>query len=77
MFDEADEGTAIFKVTNNPPVPSLAPFVTYRQESRGQGSGYLPTGAALQSDEYLWLTGQARMALRSEIPRTSARPVRP
>ena len=29
MFDEVDEGTAIFKCTNDVPVPSEAPFVTY------------------------------------------------
>jgi hypothetical protein len=78
MFDEADEGTAIFKVTNNPPVPALAPFITYRQDLPGQGIGYLPAGAALPSDEYLWLTGQAGRVLRGEIsPIPSTRPARP
>jgi glycoprotein endo-alpha-1,2-mannosidase len=75
MFDEADEGTAIFKVTNSP--PAGAPFVTYRQDLPGQGKNYLPAGAALPNDEYLWLTGQAGRAIRSEIPRTSTRPARP
>jgi hypothetical protein len=75
MFDEVDEGTAIFKVTNAP--PTGAQFVTYRQEGRGGGPGILPSGALLPNDEYLWLTEQAGMALRNEIPQTSTRPVRP
>jgi glycoprotein endo-alpha-1,2-mannosidase len=77
MFDEVDEGTAIFKVTNNPPTVSPALFVTYRQDLPGEGSGYLPAGDELPSDEYLWLTGQATKALRGEIPLTTTRPARP
>jgi hypothetical protein len=66
MFDEVDEGTAIFKVTNNPPRPGgVDMFITYDID-----------GYPLPSDEYLWLTGQAGKGLRSEIPVTSARPVR-
>jgi hypothetical protein len=62
MFDEVDEGTAIFKVTNNPPRPGgVDMFVTYE---------------GLPSDEYLWLTGQAGKALRGEIPVSIARPNR-
>jgi glycoprotein endo-alpha-1,2-mannosidase len=67
MFDEVDEGTAIFKVTNNPPRPGgIDMFVTYDID-----------GYPLPSDEYLWLVGQAGKALRNEIPVTAARPVRP
>jgi hypothetical protein len=62
MFDEVDEGTAIFKVTNNPPRPGgVNMFVTYE---------------GLPSDEYLWLTGQAGRALRGEIPVNATRPAR-
>jgi hypothetical protein len=67
MFDEVDEGTAIFKVTNDPPKPGGGDmFVTYDID-----------GFPLPSDEYLWLTGRAGMALRGEIPVNSTRPARP
>ncbi len=66
MFDEVDEATAIFKVTNNPPRPGgVDMFVTYDID-----------GYPLPSDEYLWLTGKASQGLRGEIPVTSTRPVR-
>jgi hypothetical protein len=62
MFDEVDEATAIFKVTNNPPRPGGADmFLTYE---------------GLPSDEYLWLTGQAGQGLRGEITVTRTRPAR-
>jgi len=51
MFDEIDEGTAIFKCTNDPPVGESR-FVTYE---------------GLPSDHYLWLTGQGAKLLRGEI----------
>jgi hypothetical protein len=67
MFDEVDEGTAIFKITNNPPRPGGADmFVTYHMD------GY----SSLPSDEYLWLTGQAGKGLRGEITVTRTRPAR-
>lgn len=44
MFDEVNEGTAIFKCTDNPPVSDVAKFV---------GMDGMP------SDHYLWLTGKA------------------
>ena len=44
MFDEVDEGTAIFKCTNDPPTANGAKFVTYE---------------GLPSDHYLRLTGLA------------------
>ncbi len=65
MFDEVDEGTAIFKVTNDPPVVSPAKFVTYDID-----------GYPLPSDEYLWLVGQATRGLRGEIPVNQTRPIR-
>ena len=58
MFDEVDEGTAIFKVSNNPPrLGGADMFVTYNMD-----------GYNLPSDEYLWLVGQAGKLLRNEIP---------
>lgn len=60
MFDEVDEGTAIFKCTNNPPVGENA-FLTYE---------------GLPNDHYLWLTGQAGRMLRGEIPVVETLPER-
>ena len=60
MFDEVDEGTAIFKCSNNPP--------------SGDGSKFL-TLDGLPSDFYLRLAGQAGKLLRGEIPLTSEIPV--
>jgi hypothetical protein len=65
MFDEVDEATAIFKVTNNPPSVSPAQFVTLDID-----------GYELPSDEYLWLVGQAARGLRGEIPVNQTRPTR-
>jgi hypothetical protein len=53
MFDEVNEGTAIFKVTDNPPRSEVAKFV---------GMDGKP------SDWYLWLTGEAAKILRKEKP---------
>jgi len=48
MFDEVDEGTAIFKCTNDVPVADGAAFLTYE---------------GLPSDHYLKLTGEAAKRL--------------
>jgi hypothetical protein len=53
MFDEVNEGTAIFKCTDNPPVGKTAQFV---------GMDGKP------SDFYLFLTGEAARMLRREKP---------
>jgi glycoprotein endo-alpha-1,2-mannosidase len=53
MFDEIDEGTAIFKTTNNPPV-GLSHFERFEQD--------------IPSDYYLYLTGIAGKMLKKEIP---------
>ena len=53
MFDEVNEGTAIFKVTDNPPVSNVAKFVDMDGKP---------------SDHYLWLTGEATKMLRGEKP---------
>jgi len=59
MFDEVDEGTAIFKCTNEVPPETEAPFVTYE---------------GLPADYYLRLTGQGARMLRGELPVQSPRP---
>ncbi|QJE97342.1 glycoside hydrolase family 71/99-like protein [Luteolibacter luteus] len=59
MFDEVNEGTAIFKVTDNPPVSDQCKFV---------GMDGKP------SDHYLRLTGEASKMLRKEKPLTKEMP---
>jgi hypothetical protein len=60
MFDEVDEGTAIFKCTNDVPPAGRSAFVTYE---------------GLPSDFYLRLTGNAAKMLRGAIPLTDSPPV--
>jgi len=60
MFDEMDEGTQIFKVTNDPPVGG-SPFLSY---------GNLPT------DHYLWLAGRIRALLHGDIEDSEELPER-
>jgi hypothetical protein len=67
MFDEVDEGTAMFKMA-----PTAAQLPT-------QGS-FVPLnidGEALPSDWYLRLAGEGGKMLRGEIPLTSTRPINP
>jgi len=54
MFDELDEGTAIFKCSTRPPQPGApAKLLAYE---------------GVPSDHYLWLTGQAGRMLRGQSP---------
>ncbi len=53
MFDEIDEGTAIFKISKNPPV-GASTFVTFEDD--------------IPSDYYLYLTGYAGKMLRKQVP---------
>jgi len=61
MFDEVDEGTAIFKCTNDPPAGPTK-FLTYED---------------LPSDHYLWLTGEGGRLLRGEREIEVGLPKRP
>ena len=61
MFDEIDEGTAIMKISDNPPNSENAHFV---------GNDGVP------SDHYLWLTGLGAKMLRKEIPLIEEMPQR-
>ncbi len=61
MFDEMDEGTAIFKVRQDPPV----------------GQNLFVSEPDVPGDQYLWLTGQAgRMARGELVPQSDAMPAR-
>jgi len=59
MFDEVDEGTAIFKCTTQPPTGDGVPFLTYE---------------GLPSDYYLRLAGLGGKLLRGEIQPTDRIP---
>lgn len=61
MFDEVNEGTAIFKCTDNPPVSGVAQFINMDGKP---------------SDQYLWLTGEAAKMLRKEKPLSIKMPQR-
>lgn len=63
MFDEIDEGTAIFKTAHRVPVGQ-------------EGSTFVPLDADVPSDHYLFLAGQAARMLRGEIPLQTDQPQR-
>jgi hypothetical protein len=78
MFDEVDEGTAIFKISNSPPVS---------EEPTSYSNPFLPIGnaqyapydisdALLPSDHYLWLVGEGTKMLRGQIPLSETMPIR-
>jgi glycoprotein endo-alpha-1,2-mannosidase len=61
MFDEVDEGTAIFKVTNHPPVSDRTRFASLEGDP---------------SDLYLWLTGKLGAMLKGREPVSQEMPRR-
>jgi hypothetical protein len=64
MFDEVDEGTAIFKVTSTPPTQAI--FVTYDTD-----------GITLPNDWYLRLTAEGASMLSGEITNSPTIPISP
>ena len=60
MFDELDEGTAIFKTTSDVPV----------------GDSKFVAEPAVKSDHYLWLTGEIGKMLRGQRPAETGVPKR-
>lgn len=60
MFDEVDEGTAVFKCTNDVPTGDGVRFVTYE---------------GLPSDFYLRLTAAGARMLRGQLPTTETVPI--
>lgn len=67
MYDEVDEGTAIFKIAENADqTPTTGEFVTLDAD-----------GHDLPSDWYLRLTGEASKMLRGEINLTATIPISP
>ncbi|NRF41548.1 glycoside hydrolase family 71/99-like protein [Pedobacter foliorum] len=61
MFDEVNEGTAIFKGSDNPPVSGSTSFINMDGKP---------------SDHYLWLTGEAAKMLRNQKPLSLKMPER-
>jgi len=67
MFDEVDEGTAIFKVKRENEVPLV---------SGDEGYKFVGIEEGLESDYYLWLTGQAANWFHEEGGYGAAKPTR-
>jgi hypothetical protein len=61
MFDEVDEGTAIYKIHPDPPV-GKAPFLTLK---------------GLPADHYMWLAGKAQEGLQGKLEVEMSPPARP
>ena len=64
MFDEIDEGTAIFKVKNENKVPL----------NGNDGYKFVGIEQDLETDYYLWLTGQAANWFHGEGSYSSQKP---
>jgi len=60
MFDEMDEGTAVFKISDHLPESNFK----------------LLDNEGMPSDHYLWLTGKASEMLKNQSPFTDQIPER-
>jgi hypothetical protein len=76
MFDEVDEGTALYKVVSDRadlPVEARDSLLYLNYDAAS-----LPTNLKnLPSDWYLRLTGEATRMLRREIPLSATIPIQP
>lgn len=63
MFDEIDEGTAIFKCAHTVPV--------------AEGNRFVPLDPEVRSDHYLWLTGKAGAWLKKRKTLPQDKPIQP
>ncbi|WP_455496728.1 T9SS type A sorting domain-containing protein [Coprobacter sp.] len=76
MFDEIDEGTALFKCTNTPPNDiegNNTPIIAHTGDF---GPSRFQTYEGLESDHYLWLVGEATRMLKKEISASTILPKR-
>ncbi|MBE0654615.1 MAG: hypothetical protein IH594_12500 [Bacteroidales bacterium] len=71
MFDEIDEGTAIFKCAHK--VPVVKPD---QVTAGGMLNVFVPIEEGISSDYYLWLTGQAAKMLRKDMEFSLMKPKR-
>jgi hypothetical protein len=78
MFDEVDEGPAIFKCTSTPPVAEAPGSVStpFLPTGNAQFSPFDTDDVTLPSDHYLWLLGKGTEMLRKEIPLSPTMPMR-
>lgn len=76
MFDEIDEGTALFKVTNSPPNNIDGNNTPNTTRVGDYPASVFQTYEGLSSDYYLWLTGEATRMLRKEVNITQSLPIR-
>jgi hypothetical protein len=74
MFDEVDEGTAIYKIAEN---QSQTPAEVPNNGTRHEFIAMDADGHKLPSDWYLRLTGEGRKMLRNEIGLTPTIPISP
>lgn len=68
MFDELDEGTAIFKCLRRSEVPL--------NDYKGDGGMFIGIDDEFKSDHYLWLTGEAGKWIRGGEGYSATQPVR-